>query len=170
MFPIVMCSRRRGCSWNLTSNALWPCFPSLLSFLSFKTFRIDHMYMLNASILGFCALRLGSKGIVAHGFNPSTLEVEAGGSLVCIVCQPGFCKGTFVSKDNQTKDPQNWKCASMEKLLPSICKDLDVANTTKEICSLLHSLVLLGKKVHVNCSETFLTGGPNTFIMAACFL
>lgn len=43
------------------------------------------MYMLNASILGFCALRLGSKGIVAHAFNPSTLEVEAGGSLVCIV-------------------------------------------------------------------------------------
>lgn len=79
MFPTVMCSRRLVvCSWSLTSNALWPYFPSLLSSLSFKTFRIDHMYMLNASILGFCELRLGSKGIVAYAFNPSTLEVEAG--------------------------------------------------------------------------------------------
>lgn len=162
MFPTVMCSKRLVCSWSLTSNVLWPYFPSLLSFLSFKTFRIDHMYMLNASILGFCALRLRSKGIMAHAFNPSTLEVEAGESLVCIV---------YVSlgsvKNNQTKDPKNWRCASVEELLPSICKDFDVANTTKEIYSLLHSLVLLGKKVNVNYSVTFLTGGPNTFIMAA---
>lgn len=102
------------------------------------------MYMLNASILGFCALRLRSKGIMAHAFNPSTLEVEAGESLVCIVyVSLGSVKELLSQKTTKQKTQRIGRCASVEELLPSICKDFDVANTTKEIYTLLHSLVLL---------------------------
>lgn len=81
---------------------------------------------------------------MAHAFNPSTLEVEAGESLVCIVyVSLGSVKELLSQKTTKQKTQRIGRCASVEELLPSICKDFDVANTTKEIYTLLHSLVLL---------------------------
>lgn len=47
MFPTVMCSKRFVVySWSLSSNALWASFIPSFSFLPFKAFRIDNMYLL----------------------------------------------------------------------------------------------------------------------------
>lgn len=108
-------------------------FSSLLSFLSFKTFRIDHMYMLNASILGFCTLRLRSKGIMAHAFNPSTLEVEAGESLVCIVyVSLGSVKELLSQKTTKQKTQRIGDVLQWKSSYPAYVKTLTLPTPQKE--------------------------------------
>lgn len=80
MFPTVMCSKRFVVySCSLSSNALWASF----QFPLFCPLRHSELIICICTllILGFCALSLGSKGMMVHAFNPSTLEAEEGGAL-----------------------------------------------------------------------------------------